>query len=256
MRLAHSTNFGPDFIDDQRGVGQLSVTDGIFKATGIAGGDRAIKTFFIPNTGYSIIKVSVLARAAFGAAFLAVDGNLGNNATDDYRENIDITSTDSSGWVKLELRVIVDPKYGSIRVTLGRPGSYNLPSEAYFKDLSIEYEGINSGSSIVLAQGLIGLQNGVLTLRPSYRNFGVSDMLYNPTTRELTVYLNQNYPQIGNLGFFPIVHVTGTPESTIGVVAGSFAAGIPSRFIVKFIENGQFIDISNRSLFFSFTVAL
>lgn len=251
MKILHSNNFDIDFVDDKLKNGNLSVTNGILKASGTSNGDRAIKSFYYFNKGYSKVKVSVMTRVVTGEASIAVDG-IASTTNYDNPVNIGINESNSKSWTKLQLEVIVPQGYHIIRITIGRFAGQNEPSEAYFKDPKIEIENDLTGSPTILAQGLIRMQNGVASIRPATRAFGFENIMYDATEKRVVVFTQSKIPN-STQGAYPTIHVTGTDDNFIIPLAGGF---IGDRFTIKFTDGTQFVDISNMTLYFFVSVII
>lgn len=247
MKLAYG-NFEKDLTDNILGNGSLTVEGNVLKAIGYQIGDRAIKETHIPNPSESLVKVSVMARAVKGKANVAVDGAWGGGY-----QNIEINSTTSEEWTLLTLECIVPEKYSRFRVALGRPAGDEGEHETYYKDLSIEVDSVRLGANIVLAQGLIRLQNGEPSIRPAYKSFGIKEMSFNGSDR-LIIRLNKKIP-VGDLAAYPMVHVTGGDSPVIPVVS-SFVGGETPQAVIKFSNGAEFINVSNMTLYFFFSVLL
>lgn len=246
MKIIHSNNFSSDFIEEKLGSGQVSVENGVLKTTGTKNGDRALKAFYMNNKGVTKIKVSVLARAVSGVASIALDGGNSYIST----SNIAIAETSSKSWTKLELEAFVPDSFSVCKITIGRFAGQNEQSETYFKNIVIESEDQMLGVPKVLAQGLARIQNGVATLRPAYRSFGISKIEYLPSTKETVLYLDSPIVS-GEYGTYPIVNITGTQDNFIIPLAGGFNG---KEIYVKYTDGTQFIDISDKTVYFSFSV--
>jgi hypothetical protein len=122
--------------------------------------------------------------------------------------------------------------------------------EVEYRDLKIKVNEVR-GTPLLLAQGLIRLNNGGADFSPNYKNFGISSLEL--TTYSLKVTLDSKV--VSKPGANPIIHVTGTPDHPEVPLAGSFNP-TDSTLLIKWTNGIAFQNLMNRTAYVFLTVSI
>lgn len=248
-RLAIDPNFSGGFSTRVGGNGSATVTNGVLSCKG-SGGDSAMKDFFFPITGGANITLMVEARSRQGEARIAIDYV---NSTTGVQSNLGYDYTTSTEWNLLKIDIVipfgVDTHTGCL--VFGKFGSQNQTVDVEFRNPECYIENA-FGSPLTIAQGLISIINGSITVNPNFKSYGIKSLELNADNVKLL--LDHRY--INRTSHRPLIQVTGTSDQPYVPVAGQFST-TDSSFIIKFTNGSGFQTINNLPfLYFSVLVHL
>lgn len=248
-RIAIDPNFTGGFNNRVGGTGAVSVSGGVLKCTGTSG-DSAMKDYFFPITGGTTVTIIVEARSLQGEARVALDYV---NTTSGAQLNFGYDYTTSTEWNLLKLDIVVpfglDTKTGCL--VLGKFGSQNQTVDVEFRNPEL-YIKNSFGSPLTIAQGLISIINGTVSVNQNFKSYGIKSLELDADN--VKVFLDHDY--INKPSHRPLIQVTGTSDQPFIPVAGQFNTTDDS-FTVKFSNGTGFQTINTLPyLYFSLLVHL
>ena len=241
--LVMDKGFCNGWVERSSGSGAVTVADDVLSCSG-SGTDTAMKDYWLPALPGQVVEFSCLARHSGDEARIAIDNvDYSGNFV-----NLDWINVTGSEFRRYKLRCIVpyDSSYGWVRVVLGKWGTMSVSYAADYKDPSLAV-GAGFASAAVLALGLIRLQAGVVDLHPTFRSYNIAAVSFNGT---YTVTVTLETPCYASMR--PLVFVSGTPDACYMPLAGSFTAGSPTTFIVKWTDGTAFVNVSAVSSLYVF----
>ncbi|MBP2655422.1 MAG: hypothetical protein H6Q73_2991 [Firmicutes bacterium] len=243
MPLVMDKYFSNGWVTRTSGSGAVTITDGVLNSTG-SGTDTAMKDYWLPVTPGQVVEFSCLARNNGDEARIAIDNidYAGNFA------NLDWINVTASEFRRYRLRCVVpyDSSYGWVRVVLGKWGSMSVSHDADYTDPVVAVSN-GFGTTSVIALGLIRLQSGTVDLHPTFRSYNIDSVSFNGT---YTVTVTLKTPCYASMR--PLVFVSSTPDSCYIPQAGSFSAGDPTAFIVKWTDGAAVINVSAVTSLYAF----
>jgi len=199
---------------------QFSVNNGIFNISGSTSNSAAYKSFWFPILPGMIIKVKFKARISGSTPLNTAKCSIDLlNADQSNKKTITGVNVNSKQWQQYEYKIIVplNADQPFARITVGIYTSTIASFNVDYQDMSIEVEN-DFGSSIILAKGLLRIQNGLPDVHPSYPSFGIKSVsLKSGDNTSLLVTLST--PMLNT--FRPLIFVSPSPETYYTPSAGT-----------------------------------
>jgi len=241
--LVMDKGFSNGWVTRTSGAGSVVIADAVLSCSG-SGSDAAMQDYWLPVVPGQAVEFSCLARNNGDEARIAIDNvDYAGNFV-----NLDWINVTASEFRRYKLRCVVpyDSSYGWVRVVLGKWGTMAVNYAADFRDPSVAV-GSGYGLASVIALGLIRLQSGVVDLHPTFRCYNIDSVSFNGS---YTVTVTLKIPCYASMR--PSVFVSGTPDSCYMPLAGSFTAGSPTSFIVKWTDGTAFVNVSAAASLYAF----
>ncbi|MGA4519584.1 hypothetical protein ACPA0F_20210 [Solibacillus silvestris] len=232
MNIFVSDIFNAGWKDSLAGGGNFSYSQNgrILQTNSITGASNgAFKNWHFVASAGDVIEISVFARALTGTPKIAVDlRNAGNAAV----KTLLSEEVKGKDWKLYKFKVTIpmnSPSFTNVVLALGIFNSTSTASSGEYHSPRIEIK-TNRASSQIIAQGMLRVANGVATLDQSYKNFGVSSVSYDDTTKHVIVNLDKPI----SYAMYPIVNATGIIDNNAFPIAGQWLGGDTPNFKIAF----------------------